>query len=103
MSSTASPTLASRRSFDRAIATLAADSGVLRCQHGDRLVALYGRGVAALRWRLVARSCDQGQCCGWRWAARSDVTRSPRTSFAGTTRLPTLGPHGSPPPPSPQG
>lgn len=34
--------------IDRAIATLAADSGVLRCQHGDRLVALYGRGVAAV-------------------------------------------------------
>jgi hypothetical protein len=30
------------------IATLATDSGVLRSQHGDRLVVLYGRGVAAI-------------------------------------------------------
>jgi hypothetical protein len=29
------------------ISTLAEDSGVLRCRHGDRLVVLYGRGVAA--------------------------------------------------------
>lgn len=33
---------------ERAIATLADDSGVLRCRHGDRLVALYGRGVGGL-------------------------------------------------------
>jgi hypothetical protein len=31
-----------------AISTLAEDSGVLRCLHGDRLVVLYGRGVAAI-------------------------------------------------------
>jgi hypothetical protein len=30
------------------IATLAEDSGVLRARHGDRLVVLYGRGVAAI-------------------------------------------------------
>jgi hypothetical protein len=30
------------------IATLAENSGVLRTQHGDRLVVLYGRGVAAI-------------------------------------------------------
>jgi len=30
------------------IATLAQDSGVLRSTHGDRLVVLYGRGVAAI-------------------------------------------------------
>jgi hypothetical protein len=30
------------------ISTLAQDSGVLRAQHGDRLVVLYGRGVAAI-------------------------------------------------------
>lgn len=34
--------------IDHAISTLAEDSGVLRATHGDRLVALYGRGVAAL-------------------------------------------------------
>ena len=31
-----------------AVAALSAERGVLRCQHGDRLVVLYGRGVAAL-------------------------------------------------------
>jgi hypothetical protein len=30
------------------ISTLAKDSGVLRCKHGDRLVVLFGRGVAAV-------------------------------------------------------
>jgi hypothetical protein len=30
------------------ISTLAQDSGVLRSKHGDRLVVLYGRGVAAV-------------------------------------------------------
>jgi hypothetical protein len=33
---------------ERVIATLAQDSGVLRSRHGDRLVALFGRGVAAV-------------------------------------------------------
>jgi hypothetical protein len=33
---------------DRVIAALAADNGVLRCRHGDRLVVLYGRGIATL-------------------------------------------------------
>jgi hypothetical protein len=30
------------------VTTLAEGSGVLRCEHGDRLVVLYGRGVAAI-------------------------------------------------------
>lgn len=30
------------------ISTLAADSGVLRTQHGDRLMVFYGRGVATI-------------------------------------------------------
>ena len=30
------------------ISTLAEDSGVLQSRHGDRLVVLYGRGVAAI-------------------------------------------------------
>jgi hypothetical protein len=34
--------------IEHVISTLAKDSGVLRCQHGDRLVVLYGRGVAAI-------------------------------------------------------
>jgi hypothetical protein len=34
--------------LEEVIATLAEDSGVLRCRHGDRLVVLYGRGVAAI-------------------------------------------------------
>jgi hypothetical protein len=33
---------------ERAIATLAEDGGVLRCKHGDRLIVLYGRGVATI-------------------------------------------------------
>lgn len=33
---------------EHVISTLAQDSGVLRCKHGDRLVLLYGRGVAAI-------------------------------------------------------
>ena len=33
---------------DHVISTLAADSGVLRCSHGDRLLVLYARGVAAM-------------------------------------------------------
>jgi len=33
---------------DWAISTLSAEGGALRCRHGDRLVVLYGRGVAAM-------------------------------------------------------
>jgi hypothetical protein len=33
---------------EQAISTLAEDGGVLRCRHGDRLMVLYGRGVATL-------------------------------------------------------
>lgn len=33
---------------DKAISTLAHDAGVLQTRHGDRLVVLYGRGVAVL-------------------------------------------------------
>ena len=32
---------------ERVTETLAEDSGVLRCRHGDRLIVLYGRGVAS--------------------------------------------------------
>jgi len=34
--------------IEHVISTLAEDSGVLRTRHGDRLVALYGRGAAAV-------------------------------------------------------
>jgi len=34
--------------IEHAVSTLAKDSGVLRSKHGDRLIVLYGRGVAAL-------------------------------------------------------
>lgn len=34
--------------IDHAVATLAEDSGVLRCRHGDRLLVLYARGVSAV-------------------------------------------------------
>ncbi len=33
---------------ERVILTLAEDNGVLRCRHGDRLIVLYGRGVATV-------------------------------------------------------
>jgi hypothetical protein len=33
---------------DHVIAILGEDNGVLRCRHGDRLIAVYSRGVAAL-------------------------------------------------------
>ena len=34
--------------IQRVVETLAEESGVLRTQHGERLVLLYGRGVAAV-------------------------------------------------------
>jgi hypothetical protein len=34
--------------IERVIETLAEDSGALRTSHGDRLIVLYGRGVAAV-------------------------------------------------------
>ena len=34
--------------IDHVVSTLAQDGGVLRTMHGDRLVVLYGRGVAAI-------------------------------------------------------
>ena len=33
---------------DHVISTLAENNGVLRCQHGDRLMVLYARGIATL-------------------------------------------------------
>lgn len=35
-------------SIDHVLTTLSHDSGVLRCRHGDRLLALYARGVSAV-------------------------------------------------------
>ncbi|WP_310962426.1 hypothetical protein [Nocardioides terrisoli] len=34
--------------IERVVATLANDSGALRCTHGGRLLVLYGRGVATV-------------------------------------------------------
>jgi hypothetical protein len=34
--------------IEHAVAVLADDAGVLRCRHGDRLLVLYARGVAAV-------------------------------------------------------
>jgi hypothetical protein len=34
--------------IEHVVSALAQDSGVLRTTHGDRLLVLYGRGVAAL-------------------------------------------------------
>jgi hypothetical protein len=33
---------------EHVISILAEDGGTLRCKHGDRLIVLYGRGVATL-------------------------------------------------------
>lgn len=33
---------------EHVISALAEDSGVLRARHGDRLIVLYGRGIAAV-------------------------------------------------------
>ena len=33
---------------DQVVEVLRAESGVLRCRHGDRMVALYSRGVASI-------------------------------------------------------
>ena len=33
---------------DHVVSSLTDDSGVLRCRHGDRLVVLYSRGIAAV-------------------------------------------------------
>jgi hypothetical protein len=33
---------------DRVVEVLTEESGVLRCRHGDRLVALFSRGVASI-------------------------------------------------------
>lgn len=37
-----------REVIDHVVNTLSQDSGVLRCRHGDRLLVLYARGVAAV-------------------------------------------------------
>ncbi len=34
--------------IDQVVSALAEEAGVLRCRHGDRLLALYARGVAAV-------------------------------------------------------
>ena len=34
--------------IDRIVSTLAADGGVLRCRHGERLLVLFGRGIASV-------------------------------------------------------
>jgi len=34
--------------IDEVIQVLSEESGVLRCRHGDRLIALYSRGVASI-------------------------------------------------------
>jgi hypothetical protein len=34
--------------LEHVISTLAEDGGTLRCKHGDRLIVLYGRGVATV-------------------------------------------------------
>ena len=33
---------------NRVVSALAGDNSVLRCRHGDRLIVLYGRGIATI-------------------------------------------------------
>lgn len=42
------PDVAADELLEHVVSTLSEDSGVLRCAHGDRLVVLYGRGVAGV-------------------------------------------------------
>ena len=42
------PDAVEAEAVEHVIATLAEDSGVLRSRHGDRLMVLYARGVAAV-------------------------------------------------------
>lgn len=60
--------------IEHVITTLARDSRVLRTTHGDRLVVLYGRGIAALEVAARGAVLDwpTGGChyeevgdCGW--------------------------------------
>jgi hypothetical protein len=39
---------AENETIQHVVETLAEDSGVLRTRHGDRLMVIYGRGVAAV-------------------------------------------------------
>jgi hypothetical protein len=34
--------------LEHVVSTLAEDTGVLRCRHGDRLIVIYGRGVVTV-------------------------------------------------------
>jgi len=36
------------QAVEHAISSLADDKGMLRCRHGNRLIVLYGRGIATL-------------------------------------------------------
>jgi hypothetical protein len=40
--------VATDKLLEHVISTLAEDGGTLRCKHGDRLIVLYGRGVATV-------------------------------------------------------
>jgi hypothetical protein len=50
MSRTRSPTpsVSDDEVIEQAVSTLADNAGMLRCRHGDRLMVLYARGVAAV-------------------------------------------------------
>lgn len=49
---------------DHVVSTLATDNGVLRCRHGDRLLVLYARGVAAVEVAPGAPSSEPGSSAG---------------------------------------
>jgi hypothetical protein len=45
---------------EHVVSTLAQDSGALRTRHGDRLILLYGRGVAAVEGGAARRGRVSG-------------------------------------------
>ena len=76
--------------IQRLIETLAADSGVLRTRHGDRLIRCSLAGAwRPLRWRHAAQSCEPGRLgrCR-RKSRRAHVSRPARTSRCAASVIP---------------
>jgi hypothetical protein len=72
------------------ILILAEDSGVLRCRHGDRLMVLYGRGVATLevapRGAVLLPGGQRGAESAWARAGPRARGPAAVNSLAGTGR-----------------
>jgi len=83
------------------ISALAEDGGTLRCRHGDRLIVLYGRGVATVEVAPAARSCrprpggfsrTARQQSGWPAMSHSVPASRRRSDRADLLGLRALGP-----------